>query len=125
MWGRMEGYPLGPAGWQPASCAGRRGTLWVARSLPSCSTIEHFLAVMVLDCGCTSPGWQYRHVSAVKGRQRVRGDLSERQYPDARLVRPVERYVCALVEFCLTILKGAIVTLDWPDKPRVRVLPLR
>jgi hypothetical protein len=21
-------------GWQPASCAGRRGTLWVARSLP-------------------------------------------------------------------------------------------
>src|ERR1035441_5596613 len=34
-----KGYPLGPAGWQPASCAGRRGTLWVARSLPNCPTM--------------------------------------------------------------------------------------
>src|SRR5450756_1544716 len=30
-----KGYPLGPAGWQPACSAGKRGTLWVARSLTS------------------------------------------------------------------------------------------
>src|ERR1019366_2159966 len=39
-----QGYPLGPAGWQPASCAGKQP----ARSVPSCPTIEHFYAVTVL-----------------------------------------------------------------------------
>ena len=39
---RTQGVPR-----QPAWSAGNRGTLWVARSLPSCPTIEEFLAVLM------------------------------------------------------------------------------
>jgi hypothetical protein len=35
---RFSALPHPAGGWQPASCAGCRGTLWVARSLPSCPT---------------------------------------------------------------------------------------
>src|ERR1017187_163843 len=48
LWVRRVGNPPWSAGW--------RGTLRVARSLPSCTTIEHFPAVMIPSMTRVRPG---------------------------------------------------------------------